>query len=349
MKKRLLISVVLLASILGALPLCAQESCYAEYLREHNMRVLTAEDADDSYDELKKAVLAWQLYGSEASLPLRPKEEPAAPKQQDTTCVIVHLALVDSTWYMWMSVDPLADKYPGNTPYSYCNGNPIMLVDPDGREPSGEEAAWMAEYAYGGDETYLMEIKKTLEKTGWRIVSSSKELINGYQATLFERTIDGVTEYAYAFAGTDPTSIADLAADIGQVFGLSSQYYIAIQKARQLSNELGCLELTFVGHSLGGGEATAASLATGRSAITFNPAAVSYKTILGGSLYHQSKIVNYVSEGDPLTKYQMICNPILSLKLHSPLLILPGQTFSVPTITNSAHKMSNFLNITLPK
>ena len=98
MKNRIGIFFILLASILGALPLCAQESCYALYLREHNMRVLTAEDADDSYDELKKAVLAWQLYGSEASLPFAPKEEPAAPKLQDTTCVIVQLALVDSTW-----------------------------------------------------------------------------------------------------------------------------------------------------------------------------------------------------------------------------------------------------------
>ena len=35
----------------------------------------------------------------------------------------------------WNSVDPLADKYPGNTPYLYCNGNPIMLVDPDGKDP----------------------------------------------------------------------------------------------------------------------------------------------------------------------------------------------------------------------
>ena len=70
MKKSLFIFIGLLASILGALPLCAQESCYAQYLREHNMRVLTAEDADDSYDELKKAVLAWQLYGTEASLPI---------------------------------------------------------------------------------------------------------------------------------------------------------------------------------------------------------------------------------------------------------------------------------------
>lgn len=34
----------------------------------------------------------------------------------------------------WLSVDPLADKYPGNTPYLYCGGNPIMLIDPDGRD-----------------------------------------------------------------------------------------------------------------------------------------------------------------------------------------------------------------------
>ena len=35
---------------------------------------------------------------------------------------------------IFTTVDPLADKYPGNTPYLYCGGNPIMLVDPDGRE-----------------------------------------------------------------------------------------------------------------------------------------------------------------------------------------------------------------------
>ena len=33
----------------------------------------------------------------------------------------------------WLSVDPLADKYPGLSPYAYCAWNPIRLVDPDGR------------------------------------------------------------------------------------------------------------------------------------------------------------------------------------------------------------------------
>jgi len=35
---------------------------------------------------------------------------------------------------MWLCVDPLADKYPSISPYAYCVWNPVMLVDPDGRE-----------------------------------------------------------------------------------------------------------------------------------------------------------------------------------------------------------------------
>ena len=31
---------------------------------------------------------------------------------------------------MWLSVDPLADKYPSISPYAYCAWNPIRLIDP---------------------------------------------------------------------------------------------------------------------------------------------------------------------------------------------------------------------------
>ena len=34
----------------------------------------------------------------------------------------------------WLSVDPMADKYPFISPYAYCAWNPVKLVDPDGRE-----------------------------------------------------------------------------------------------------------------------------------------------------------------------------------------------------------------------
>ena len=35
---------------------------------------------------------------------------------------------------LFMSVDPMADKYPSISPYAYCAWNPVKLVDPDGCE-----------------------------------------------------------------------------------------------------------------------------------------------------------------------------------------------------------------------
>ena len=34
---------------------------------------------------------------------------------------------------IWLSVDPMSDKYPSLSPYVYCANNPVKLTDPDGR------------------------------------------------------------------------------------------------------------------------------------------------------------------------------------------------------------------------
>ena len=33
---------------------------------------------------------------------------------------------------IWTGIDPLAEKYPGVSPYAYCKGDPINRIDPDG-------------------------------------------------------------------------------------------------------------------------------------------------------------------------------------------------------------------------
>ncbi|MDD4156560.1 MAG: RHS repeat-associated core domain-containing protein [Candidatus Cloacimonetes bacterium] len=49
----------------------------------------------------------------------------------------------DSNLSIWLSVDPLSDKYPSLSPYSYCAGNPVVLKDTDGRKikPTNPEAS----------------------------------------------------------------------------------------------------------------------------------------------------------------------------------------------------------------
>ena len=34
----------------------------------------------------------------------------------------------------WTSIDPMAQKYAGMSPYNYCAGNPVMMIDPDGND-----------------------------------------------------------------------------------------------------------------------------------------------------------------------------------------------------------------------
>ncbi len=41
---------------------------------------------------------------------------------------------LDPTSVGWLSVDPMWEKNIGASPYNYCHGNPITVVDPDGQD-----------------------------------------------------------------------------------------------------------------------------------------------------------------------------------------------------------------------
>ena len=53
----------------------------------------------------------------------------------------------DSGLSIWLSVDPMSDKYPSMSPYNYCANNPVILVDPDG-------LSWVNRTVDGNVETY---------------------------------------------------------------------------------------------------------------------------------------------------------------------------------------------------
>ena len=52
---------------------------------------------------------------------------------------------------IWLSVDPMSDKYPSTSPYTYCANNPVKLVDPNGRE------IWVGDYYYRDGNLYTKD------------------------------------------------------------------------------------------------------------------------------------------------------------------------------------------------
>ncbi len=67
---------------------------------------------------------------------------------------------------IWLSVDPMSDKYPSLSPYVYCANNPIKLVDPDGEEViiTGEAAAAFFKEVKKGAKEFGISVK--MDKNG---------------------------------------------------------------------------------------------------------------------------------------------------------------------------------------
>lgn len=85
-----------------------------------------------------------------------------------------------------------------------------------------------------------------------------------------------------------------------------------MKNAKHVSTALAGAELTFTGHSLGGGLANAFALYTGKASITFNPAWVSTATMVryGLSFPPQSGLSNYVILGEILNSFKKLLTPI---------------------------------------
>lgn len=201
----------------------------------------------------------------------------------------------------------------------------------------------MANYVYGPDEKGKGPGSLP---TGWVLSDYANELItledpnNGFYSELYERTnADGSITYVYATRGTEGPH--DAGEDIRQPLGLPAyQYELSVRNANTLSSWLGDNPLYFVGHSLGGGLASANALATGRDAITFNAAGLSRETRHHNSL---QPYANYVADGNRIDAYVLsgeIVSRAQSVSVQQVLLLLlrPLLGSDMPKLKQSADK-----------
>ena len=73
---------------------------------------------------------------------------------------------LDPTRARWLSADPMLEKYMGMSPYNYCAGNPVRLVDPDGRADVyfEEDGSKIGEVKSETDNYYVTKTVKTTDE-----------------------------------------------------------------------------------------------------------------------------------------------------------------------------------------
>jgi len=97
---------------------------------------------------------------------------------------------------IWLSVDPMAHKTPGVSPYAYCVNNPVRLIDPDGRD-------WIEVDANGRSTITPMEGNDVLisQKTGKRqelsgngVFAAARNEVRDDNGNVISTTLSGMSK-----------------------------------------------------------------------------------------------------------------------------------------------------------
>jgi RHS repeat-associated protein len=88
----------------------------------------------------------------------------------------------------WMNVDPLAEKHPDYSPYVYCANNPVLYVDPDGRD-------WVISQSVRPDGTTVMQISIT-----GKLINQSSTVYTAEQMSDYSTRLSGAIKSSFESA-----------------------------------------------------------------------------------------------------------------------------------------------------
>jgi hypothetical protein len=230
---------------------------------------------------------------------------------------------------------------------TYPKGDGTFSGQAAGTQPQADldqQLAMMANDAYAADNP---QTEQALQDAGWNRLEPNKDgnamvdaqgheipidpallsTDNGFDAAIYQ---NDQGQYVVAYRGTDNWGLANPGdADDNGLQGLgfeTGQYSDAIALAQRAEKVFEDGNVVVTGHSLGGGLASAAALATGASGVTFNAAGLSNETLesLGfnpnavrDSVSDSGQLRRYIVNGDPLNGAQQDI-PILPIIPVSP-------------------------------
>lgn len=179
----------------------------------------------------------------------------------------------------------------------------------NGDDLTAKDGAKISKHVYKDDKSFELPkyIQELNDEDSLNVFGlSKKDLVNdktGFKSGVYMNTNTG--EVTYGYAGTDP-KLNDIVTDVLQGVGITpSAYKQAIDNAvkfDEATQKLG-VKASLTGHSLGGGQAAAASEKTGLEAKTYNAAGVHPITVINGK--GTENIDNYYMSHDPLSNVQI--------------------------------------------
>jgi len=145
----------------------------------------------------------------------------------------------DSDLSVWLSVDPMAGKYPSTSPFMYVRGNPIRLIDPNGMnddvwEFNIEKGTSTKTSSFGGDAFQIVNIvDNNGNALGTQSFSgSAKEMGMSYSSSSYSTSNSKTNSYNlslrskdkfYSFSRTNTTKTSKKSYDYEAITSASVQ------------------------------------------------------------------------------------------------------------------------------
>ena len=164
----------------------------------------------------------------------------------------------------WLTMDPLCEKYYSISPYAYCAGNPIKLIDPNGQdwyEYTDEDGNTRAMWRPSRDETFKDEDGNMWENIGEFFMSESTD---GSLATLYTQYTNENGELCLNSQQFDLTneegsnalsaSLSSLLPLGGSMAGMIGDIAEGSKATFRLTNSKGALDFKFYGNGWWGNQ-----------------------------------------------------------------------------------------------